>query len=134
MQVKPATPDLVNFVDTDTIQTQAINSITPVRYDSVVATLTTNYDGYDISITTDVYEASTTINWLIDEELNVLSFSEAYAIEGTEGTREYYFENGELQCYSESESVGDWIETIYYCAEAGGISMKSNDLSDESTT
>ena len=102
-------------------------------YEKVVGLLNDKYEGYEISISTEIYEASTSIDWMIDDDLQVLYYKESYSIEGTEGSREYYYDSGLMSCYTESESVGDGSETIYYCRDIGGFKIVSSFDSEDST-
>jgi hypothetical protein len=121
----------------DAIDDEPVDLIDPDTqdyYDSAVASLTKKYEGYEISVSTATYEASSSITWMIGEDLEPLSYKESYAVESMEGAREYYYENGKISCYMEEASGGDETETTYYCTGSRGIKIKRNDAEGTSTT
>jgi hypothetical protein len=81
---------------------------------------------YTVSIVTKQYEASSDVTWYFDTDLAPIYFKETAASEGTEGSVEYFIEDGDVKCALVEESYGDGGSTEKWCSTTGGTMTRSN--------
>lgn len=86
---------------------------------------------YTVSITTSQYEASSDVTWYFDGDFYPIYFKETSAMEGTEGSVEYFIEDGVVVCALVEESYGDGGSTEKWCVATGGTITQSDSENPE---
>jgi hypothetical protein len=84
----------------------------------------------EVSISTHQYEASSSVTWYFDSEINPIYFSITWSSEGNEGSTEYVVKNREVMCA--------WIEgnstEEKWCKSTGGFrKTRDENLGGEKT-
>lgn len=101
------------------------------RFDEISeANSTASENYYTVSITTRQYEASSEVTWYFDDTFLPRYFSMSWAIEGNEGSTEYFIEQNEVVC----ALVEEYNQTSKWCNTTGGTRITWNESTDTSTT
>jgi hypothetical protein len=119
---------LVNSDEGEEVDVEGDNNEVYVGIDDSVDIRVT-YDGYkakfeeasvdyqEVHIYYNQYEARSEVTWLFDETLAPRYFFESYAMEGNEGSTEYYIKNNEVICAEEVDNT----ETKKWCEGKGAL-------------
>lgn len=89
---------------------------------------------YTITISTSQYEASSIVTWHFDKNFSPRYFKDDWAMEGTEGSTEFFIDNNTMKCAFESESFGTGSTATSWCNETGGVRITHEDESGTDTT
>lgn len=89
---------------------------------------------YTVTISTSQYEASSSVTWHFDKNVSPRYFKDDWAMEGTEGSTEFFIDNNTMKCAFESESFGTGSTATSWCKETGGLRLTHEDESGNDTT
>ncbi len=81
---------------------------------------------YQVTITTNGYEAMSDLTWYFDKKFSVRYFKESWSMEGQDGTTEFFLVDDSVVCVFEEESGGMGTTTIRVCEEIGGKETTGN--------
>lgn len=120
-------------------RTEEISDVTPDNINSVLEDcrkkINDSIDNYyTITISTSQYEASSSVTWHFDKSFSPRYFKDDWAMEGTEGSTEFFMDHSILKCALELESFGIGSTATTWCIETGGMRTTHEDESGNDTT
>jgi hypothetical protein len=84
-------------------------------------------DFYEVSVSAMQYEARSDVTWYFDKSFSPLYFKDDWAMEGTEGSTEYFIMENEIHCAIDEESYGTGTSTTKWCRTTGGTKTTYDD-------
>lgn len=75
---------------------------------------------FEVSVTTNQYEATSLVTIYYDRSAQLRYFSESWSMEGTEGSSEYFVRDGDIVCARVVETIDGNDTSTAWCAHTGG--------------
>jgi len=122
-------PDLPD--ETTTVEADADTSQLVSYYEAKAqATADQEENFFRVTIETSQYEATSHVTWFFDKSFSPRLFSQSWAAEGNEGSREYFVQDGQVVCASQD----DGYESFKWCAATGGKRSQLSGDNNQTTT
>lgn len=98
-----------------------------IRIEKARDVLENTTDIYEVSISAMQYEASSDVTWNFDKDFSPLYFKDIWAMEGMEGTTEYFIVENNVHCKIDEDSYGTGSSTTKWCRNTGGTKTTYDD-------
>lgn len=84
---------------------------------------------FEVTITTQQYEAGSSITWYFDQDITPVYYSMTWSAEGNEGSTEYIVKNKKVMCSWIEDNSGD----EKWCVSTGGFRSTTDEATGDET-